>query len=210
MTIPVTGVRGFQRVQTEEFGAGFLEGREFRVTRKIRLAAGQEIVYKNIIDVDIIIKLFAFDVTKGNYEVDVWAPDSVTEVSAFTATVPFGPKNSSAEHGLYNGSPYQTQMQIFSSGAVSIGSGITINLGEDENYIDYLELNSSGNGNNAGGVSGGVSSFRYAPSPVTFYTRITNLGTGEVRGIINNEWEERPVEVQRESAVTFWPEWWGN
>lgn len=179
------------RLQVDDAETGFFEAREFRVTRKIRLAAGEEVVFKNVIGVDFIIQRFQFSISEGNYEVHVWGGDNVTEGITFTETITPLPKNGSSEFREYDGARYQTDMQIWTSGAVTAGTAITVT--DTDMFVDYLEMKSA---NATGQSSGGISpdsTFRYAPAG-TFYTQVTNIGQGSVRGVINNEWEERPPE----------------
>lgn len=180
------------RLQVDVASTGLFEGREFRVTRKLRLGTGQSIVFKNIIPVDLIIQRFQFTISEGNYEVHVWDASNVTENITFTQTVPFFPKNGSSEFTEYDGARYQSQMQIFTSGAVTTGSAITV--ADTDQYIDYIEMKTAqATAQSAGGI-GPEGTFRYAPAG-TFYTQITAIGNGTVRGVINNEWEERPSDL---------------
>lgn len=177
------------RIQVDVGQTGFFQGTEFRATRKLRIPVGQEIVFKNIVTVDLIIQRFQFSIANGNYEVHVWGADNVTENITFSTTVPFFPKNGSSEFSLFDGARYASQMQIFTSGAVTAGSAITVT--DPDLYVDYVEMKSSqATAQSASGISD-PGTFRYAPAG-TFYTQITNIGNDAVRGIINNEWEERP------------------
>jgi hypothetical protein len=185
--IVTSGVEGFRRLQVDIGQTGFFEGREFRTTRKIRLATTETQIYKFNCAIDYILWSLNFDSSVGQYEVSLWDASNVTENTAFTTPVPFLRKNRSTEFRSYSGSPFVSQTTITTGG--------TITVADIEDYSDYVDIKADSRTTFSTTVGAGLGSERYFPPGIT-YIEIKVKGAASVEGTVAMSWEERPQGVK--------------
>jgi hypothetical protein len=185
--IVTSGVEGFRRLQVDIGQTGFFEGREFRTTRKIRLATAETQIYKFNCAIDYILWSLNFDSSVGQYEVNLWDESNVTENTAFTTPVPFLRKNRSTEFRSYSGSPFVSQTTLTTGG--------TITVADIEDYSDYVDIKADSRTTFSTTVGAGLGSERYFPPGIT-YIEIKVKGAASVEGTIAMSWEERPQGVK--------------
>ena len=185
--IVTSGVEKFRRLQVDQGQTGFFEGRNFRFMRKIR----GDVIFKFTSTVDFVLYEQEFNVSSGNYEFHAWNADNVTETSSFNTDLSnrILNQNSSSEYRDYDGDRYQTQ--------VTIGTGGSINVIDEDAYNDYADMVTSGFTAFRTGVTELANTQRYL-SAGTYYLQFTDLSTGStgVRGIYQIGWEERPEGVK--------------
>lgn len=185
--IVTSGVEGFRRLQVDQGQTGFFEAREFRAIRKIRLATGESQVYKFISTVEAIVRELRFAVTDGNYEVHIWDGSNVTEtvVSSTPVTI-FNKNDSQNEYRDYNGARYQSQVSVFTGGAITVTDPTL--------YRDYVELKTANATANESTIDSSAGQQRYIPA-TTYFVEIYAI-SGPVRGLLSMMWEERPIGVK--------------
>lgn len=178
--IVTSGIEGFRRLQVDQGQTGFFEGRNFRFLRKVR----SSVTYKFVSDVDFILYEQNLSCSQGAYEFHAWREDTITEDTAFTTdlTQYIAKQNISNEYRDYSGGRYQSQVQIFSGGSITIS--------DLEAYVDYVESRSA-NATAQRATVGQVSNTQRYLAAGTYYLQIDVLDD-PVRGIYQIGWEERP------------------
>lgn len=174
---------GFRRYRVDVGQTGFFEGREFRMVRKLVVAAATPHVFRFTCPVDFILFEQTLNVSVGDLEFCAYRSEQGTAGGVFTA-LPVGPigKNTSAKYRLYSGSRYAAQ--------AAVAEGGTFTPTDPLIYADYDRAKTSSATAQQTSVSGGNDSVRYLAAG-TYYLVVTSLsGTSEGRYAI--AWEERP------------------
>lgn len=174
---------GFRRFRVDVGQTGFFEGREFRMVRKLVVAAATPQVFRFTCPVDFILFEQTLNVSVGDLEFYAYRSDQGTPGGTFTALpVPPIAKNTSATFRPYSGVRYAAQ--------AALAQGGTFTPTNPQVYADYDRAKTSGATAQQTSVSGGNDSVRFLAAG-TYYLVITSLsGTSEGRYAI--AWEERP------------------
>lgn len=174
-------MEGFSRLQVDVGQTGFFEGREFRVVRKLTVAAGTPLTWKFTSAHDFILFQQHMDASEGDLEFYAWRSDNVTENTPFNTAIPILGKNISSEYRDFGSGRYVS--------GVSINAGGTITILNSNNYADYDRAKVSGATGQQFSIPGTDNTSRYLAAG-TYYLQFTSLsGTSVGRFIL--AWEER-------------------
>ncbi len=171
----------FSRLQVDVGQTGFFEGREFRLARKISVAAGTPVTFKFTSAVDFILFEQSVAATEGDLEYYVWRASNITENTPFNTVVPTFGKNISSEYKRYSGLRYVTQ--------ASVTTGGTITVTDSNMYADYDRAKTSGATAQQTTVGATPESARYLAAG-TYYLQFISLAGTSV-GRFDIAWEER-------------------
>lgn len=173
---------GFRRLRVDVGQTGFFEAREFRMVRKVSIAAGTPLVFRFTSTTDFILFEQALNCNEGDIEFYVWRSTQGTAGGSFTplAVAPIG-KNISSFYRDYGGNRYQSQ--------VSLATGGTFTPTDANVYVDYDRAKTSGATAQQISVSGGDDSVRYLAAG-TYYLILTSV-SGTSVGRFALAWEER-------------------
>lgn len=182
-SIFTSGEEGFQRLRVDQGQTSFFEGREFRLVRKLVVAAGTPFVIRFTSAVDFILLEQSLSVSVGDLEFYAFRETQGSPSGSFTAlAVPPIGKNIGATYRRYNGARYAT--------GVALASGGDFTPTDANVYADYDRAKTSGATAQQTSVQGGDDTVRYLAAG-TYYLKFTST-SGTSEGRFSLAWEERP------------------
>lgn len=185
-TISAGPVSDFQTFRVDNEPIALLEGRQFRVVRKVSIEEGTPLLWKFSARANFQLIEQELNASAGDIEVRAYRAADVTETAPFNnEDVPIFGKNITDDRRLYDGQFYERKNKIFTGGAVT--------LNNPDNYVDYNRSKTSGATAQQISVSGGENSLRNLlgtdPTPTDYYLEYRSLvGTSE--GRVSLAWTE--------------------
>lgn len=174
---------GFGRLRVDQGQTSFFEGREFRLVRKLVVAAGTPFVIRFTSTVDFILLEQSLSVSVGDLEFYAFRETQGAPSGSWASLVvpPIG-KNISSKYRPYYGARYAS--------SVSLASGGDFTPTDAAVYADYDRAKTSGATAQQVSVQGGDDTVRYLAAGTYYLKIISTTGTSE--GRFSLAWEERP------------------
>jgi len=180
LTSPKPGIR---RVQVDVAETGFFDGREFRISEELDLAAGEVRVYRFTSPIDFILQRQTLSLDDGEVKFTAYRSDQGTEGGTW------GPVN------VYGVNIMSTAPAYTGQASVDMGGTFTPNDGEQA--VETIRLRTSGSTAQRTTVSGAVGDQRGLAAG-TYYLVLDAAGLGgnaPAAGVFDLKYEERPEGV---------------
>lgn len=164
-----------RRIRVDVGQTGFFAGREFRTFREFSIAAGQTLVVRIVVPINVILAEQGVELDDGS--IRVTNASGGTPGGSFSEVLPIIGKNNMSDRP----SPFYTSAVVFSAGGTHTGGFVF-----DVHRI--VAATATAQKSSVGRIVGDERGVAAA----TYYVRYENFGSGTATGTFWYIWEERP------------------
>lgn len=168
---------GTGRLRVDVAETGFFEGREFRISEELSIAAGATLVYRFTSPVDFILQRESLSIDAGELVFRAYRENQGTAGGTWTTTPSF-PNNLMASAPAYT-----RQATIEKDGTFTPGVG--------ESPAEVIRLRTASSTAQSSTIAGAAGDQRGLAAG-TYYLVIVNNGNATTTGTFDLRWEERP------------------